>query len=143
MDKAFGSATPWASYPATGLDAVAENSASFRHSGRKLRRKDDVIWRINIPEVKKRLPDELRDVLKHAWADLFSVEMLETAIPTLQDLDAWRPDEPFVLFFEPPSLDVRIINQGAILSVMPRARLVLGGFLQQHPLLYDRIIIPR
>jgi len=105
--------------------------------------KDAAIWRINIPEVKKLLPDKLKAVLHNAWADLFSVEMLEEHIRTLETLDAWRPNEPFILFFEPPSLDVRIINQWAILSVMPGARLVLGEYLQQHPKLYDRIIIPK
>jgi hypothetical protein len=105
--------------------------------------KDAAIWRINIPEVKKLLPDDLRDVLYHASADLFSVEMLESNIPTLENLDAWRPGEPFIIFFEPPSLDARIINQGAILSVMPGPRLILTEFLKEHPMLYDRVIIPK
>lgn len=104
---------------------------------------DAAIWRINIPEIKRLLPDDLRDVLHHASADLFSVEMLEDNIPTLEDLDAWRPGEPFIIFFEPPSLDARIINQGAILSVMPGPRLILTEFLKEHPRLYDRVIIPK
>lgn len=104
---------------------------------------DAAIWRINIPEIKRLLPDDLRDVLHHACADLFSVEMLEGNIPTLEDLDAWRPGEPFIIFFEPPSLDARIINQGAILSVMPGPRLILTKFLKEHPMLYDRVIIPK
>jgi hypothetical protein len=105
--------------------------------------KDAAIWRINILEVKKLLPDELRDVLHEACADLFSVEMLEGNIRTLEKFDAWRPGEPFILLFEPPSLDARIINQAAIHLVMSDAKLLLSSFLQQHPMLYDRIIIPK
>jgi len=47
------------------------------------------------------------------------------------------------LLFEPPSLDARIINQAAIHLVMSDAKLLLSSFLQQHPTLYDRIIIPK
>ncbi|MCK9621118.1 MAG: FRG domain-containing protein [Methylobacter sp.] len=105
--------------------------------------KDAAIWRINILEVKKLLPDKLKEVLDNSCADLFSVEMLEDNIRTLNKLDTWRPDEPFILFFEPPSLDARIINQGAILSVMSDAKLILSEFLKEHSTLYDRIIIPK
>lgn len=105
--------------------------------------KDAAIWRINIPEIKKLLPDGLRQVLQAQCADIFSVDMLEERIRTLEDLDSWRPGQPFILFFEPPSLDARIINQGAILSIMPGAALIVSEFLKQHPQLYDRIIIPK
>jgi hypothetical protein len=105
--------------------------------------KDAAIWRINILEAKKLLPDDLRAVLDTASADLFSVEMLEDTIQTLEKLDGWSPDQLFIIFFEPPSLDARIINQGAILSIMPGAKTVLTALLDRNPQLYDRIIIPK
>jgi hypothetical protein len=49
----------------------------------------------------------------------------------------------FVLFFEPPSLDARIVNQGAIMSVMPGASLTIDNQLRENPHLFRRIVIPR
>ncbi|HEX8621922.1 MAG TPA: hypothetical protein VF718_08105 [Allosphingosinicella sp.] len=68
--------------------------------------------------------------------------MLE-AYRTLSDLDRFRGD--FVLFFEPPSLDERIVNQGAVLSVLPRAGRDLKALLDEaaDDGLYKRIIIPK
>lgn len=104
--------------------------------------KDGVIWCIDVAEARSLLPDKFRDVLKREYAFLFSVEMLEF-IKTLDDLDRFGKQNSFVLFFEPPSLDARIINQGAIMSVMSGATLVLSDFLRNHPNLYRRIIIPK
>lgn len=108
--------------------------------------KDAAIWCINVVEARSILPDTLEDVLKREYAYLFSVEMLEF-IPSLEKFDSYKSagtgDGSFVLFFEPPSLDARIINQGAIMSVMPGATLVLSDFLESHPALCHRIIIPK
>ena len=47
-----------------------------------------------------------------------------------------------MLFFEPPSLDSRIVNQGGIMSILPDSNLIPSDFLKSHPNLYFRIIIP-
>jgi hypothetical protein len=103
--------------------------------------KDAAIWCINVVAARELLPQRLRDVLMHEDAFLFSVEMLEF-IASLRTFDELAGDDPFLLFFEPPSLDARIVNQGAILSTMPGAHLRLATFLERHPNLYRRIIIP-
>jgi hypothetical protein len=104
--------------------------------------KDAAIWCIDVGKVHSLLPDKLRDVLRREYAYLFSVEMLEF-IGTLTEFDNLAEHGDFVLFFEPPSLDARIVNQGAIMSLMPGATLVLSEFLKNHPTLYYRIIIPK
>ncbi|BBA37170.1 FRG domain protein [Methylocaldum marinum] len=104
--------------------------------------RDAAIWCINVVEARSLLPEKLRDVLKRESAFLFSVEMLEF-IRTLDEFDQLAENGRFVLFFEPPSLDARIVNQGAIMSAMPGATLVLSEFLLNHPALYFRIIIPK
>jgi hypothetical protein len=48
-----------------------------------------------------------------------------------------------VIFFEPPSLDQRIVNQYAFFSVMTKPTSILDNWLVQHPKLYRRIIIPK
>lgn len=47
--------------------------------------------------------------------------MLDKAVPTLQHLDEFQP-QTFILFMEPPSLDERIVNQAALLSIMSRPK---------------------
>lgn len=105
--------------------------------------KDGAIWCVDVVNARALLPKLLRDILNREYAFVFSVEMLEV-IASLPDFDALQAEHgPFALFFEPPSLDSRIINQGAILSVMPGADLVLSDFLEKHPEIYRRIIIPK
>ncbi|HEX9160928.1 MAG TPA: FRG domain-containing protein, partial [Thermoanaerobaculia bacterium] len=48
----------------------------------------------------------------------------------------------FVLFFEPPSLDERIVNQFALFSLPSSARLSLEDLLKRREAAYRRIVIP-
>jgi hypothetical protein len=103
--------------------------------------KDGVIWCIDVVRARDLLPDLLHKKLKEEYAWLFSVEMLDF-IPSIGEFDQLAKEGPFLLCFEPPSLDGRIVNQGAIFSVMPGAGLRLTDFLTNHQELYRRIIIP-
>jgi hypothetical protein len=105
--------------------------------------KDGVIWCIDVAEARTLLPAKLRDILHAEYAYLFSVEMLEE-ITSLSEFDGLAGEQGrFVVFFEPPSLDARIINQGAIMSIMPGPDLTVSDLLRDHPSLYRRIIIPK
>jgi hypothetical protein len=105
--------------------------------------KDGVIWCVDVTEVRSLLPEKLLNVLKLEYAWLFSVEMLDF-IPSLDEFDRFAEEHgSFLLFFEPPSLDERIVNQGAIMSIMPGPDLVCSEFLEDHPEIYYRIIIPK
>lgn len=104
--------------------------------------RDGAIWCVDVARARELLPVSLRAILEHENAYLFSAEMLDP-IQSLEELDRLGEDAPFALFFEPPSLDARIVNQGAVLSVMPGAGLSVGGFLGAHPELCHRIIVPR
>src|SRR4051812_3233701 len=103
--------------------------------------RDAVIWCVDVVKAHALLPGMLRDVLTRESAWLFSVEMLQS-IPSLEEYDGMARGSRFTLFFEPPSLDARIVNQGAIMSVMPGPGLVLTDFLSDHPELCRRILIP-
>src|SRR5215213_9347505 len=104
--------------------------------------KDGVIWCIDADKARSLLPETLRAVLDREYAFLFSVEMLEF-ISTLDEFDNLAASGNFVLFFEPPSLDTRIVNQGAVMSVMPGEGPILSDFLMSNPQIYHRIIIPK
>ena len=60
----------------------------------------------------------------------------------LRDVDALGSDSPFVAFIEPPSLDARILNQFALFSLMPDASAHMNAWLDAHPHLHRRIVIP-
>jgi FRG domain len=105
--------------------------------------KDAAIWCIDVVKARALLPEEDIKFLHARYAWLFDIEMLDT-FKSLADFDSLaKKHGNFVLFFEPPSLDGRIVNQGAIMSVMPGADLDLGDYLKDHPELYRRFIIPK
>jgi hypothetical protein len=102
--------------------------------------KDGVVWAVDVTAMRKLLPDPLIAALDRHRAVLFSVEMLPE-INNLDDLDSMAAGRAFAIFFEPPSLDGRIVNQAAILSLMPSARLDLKTFLESYPAAIKRITI--
>jgi hypothetical protein len=103
--------------------------------------RDGAIWMVNANKVQELLPEALRDQLKGEGADYATVDMLNRAVPTLSDLDALAPPD-FVVFFEPPSMDDRIINQFALFSIMPNPKAMLDQWLLDHPDLWYKIILP-
>jgi len=107
--------------------------------------KDGVIWAVDVVKAIDYLPPEFQRTLEDESAFLFSIEMLEHLVSSLREFDDLSRNGEFVLFFEPPSLDARIINQGAIMSIMPGAALDLKTFLTRRGAtsLYHRIIIPK
>jgi hypothetical protein len=102
---------------------------------------DAAIWMVDAHKVQDRLPEKLRETLQGEGADYFTVDILARTFRTLAELDALAPPE-FVIFFEPPSMDDRIVNQFALFSVMPGARTVLDAWLGDHPDLWHKIILP-
>ncbi len=76
------------------------------------------------------LPPPLREILKSESANIFTTEMLNRVATTLDDYDSLGGD--FVAFFEPPSLDERIVNQFALFSLPSSARISLEELLKQR-----------
>ncbi len=102
---------------------------------------DGVVWAINYVRAHRLLPDNLKLQLEREGANVFTVEMLSQSVKTLQELDELR-EEPFVLFFEPPSIDDRIANQFAFFSVMSDPQALLDDWIEQNPTAGRKIIIP-
>lgn len=105
--------------------------------------RDGLIWAFNYVRSQQYLPDMLREVLAQEGSNVFTAEMLQRCAATLPDLDALAAGgDHFVAFFEPPSLDSRIVNQYALFSLMSSASISLDTWLDEHPELFRRIIIP-
>jgi hypothetical protein len=102
---------------------------------------DGVIWAIHHVKTNRLLPQKLRDILEDEGTAVFSAEMLDRAAASLSAFDRLS-DQPFVSFFEPPSLDARIVNQYALFSLMSDPAARLDEWLQEHPDMYRRVIVP-
>ena len=123
----------WTYSPYVALHFATADSDKFN--------KDGVIWRVDTSEVNRCLSDSLSHILEERKALVFTVEMLDEVVPTLEQLDQFsRP--PYLLFFEPPSLDARIVNQFALFSVISNPRVRLDSWLAESPSYYSRIIVP-
>ena len=79
---------------------------------------DAVLWAVDVAVVHRSLPVALRESLEREGSLVFTTELLASHAAGPEDLDRLRADEPFALFFEPPTLDERIANQAAVLSII-------------------------
>jgi hypothetical protein len=102
---------------------------------------DAAIWCVDFVQTNRLLPPRLKAVLQDEGSNAFTVEMLDRIAGSLPDLDRCDTN-PFVVFLEPPSLDDRIVNQFALFAMMSSATARLDTWLEAHPELYRRIIIP-
>jgi hypothetical protein len=102
---------------------------------------DGAIWSVDYVKTNELLPRSLRDLLRSEGSNVFTAEMLDGIAGSLPDFDKLGREE-FVVFFEPPSLDERIVNQFALFSLMSSPTAALDDWLDKHPELYRRIILP-
>lgn len=123
----------WTYSPFTAMHFATSNTEKYDIDG--------VIWKVDFVKVNNLIPEPLKSVLSREKCNAFTVEMLESEFSTLHKFDE-TIGRGHVLFFEPPSLDDRIVNQFALFSMMTSATDVLDDWLVKHPEVYRRIIIP-
>ncbi|MFL5801583.1 MAG: FRG domain-containing protein [Roseiflexaceae bacterium] len=102
---------------------------------------DAVVWCINYVQSVQFLPDKLQTILRDEGANVFTGEMLSGGAQSLSALEHLS-DAPFVVFFEPPSFDDRIVNQFALFALMSHATTRLDTWLGDHDDLAVQVIIP-
>ena len=102
---------------------------------------DGVIWAVNYVKAHNILPDRLSKKLEEEGANVFTVEMLFESMKSLTELEELSTD-PFILFFEPPSIDDRIVNQFAFFSMSSDSRVALNTWLENKNDIWRKIIIP-
>ena len=102
---------------------------------------DGAIWAIDFRAAHRLLPASLHAPLEAEGSDVFTVEMLDRSAVTLEAFRALA-DDPFLLFFEPPSLDERIVNQFALFSVVSDPTLSVEAWVRSHPEICRKIVIP-
>jgi hypothetical protein len=101
---------------------------------------DGLIWMVDFVQTNRFLPKKLRSALEDEGMNAMSANLLANVAPTLGDFDGLG--ENFVVFFEPPALDERIVNQYALFSLMPSPEARMDEWLDDHPELARRIVLP-
>lgn len=125
----------WTFSPYIALHFATSNRGSYTRSG--------VIWCVDYVATHALLPGGLGSRVKPLDYGLFTTEILQAAAGTLADFDEYTAGSPGApLFFEPPSLDDRIINQSAVFSIMTGADESLARWFENHPEVCRKVVIP-
>lgn len=125
----------WTFSPYIALHFMCEDINFYKHDG--------VLWCINYYGTKEFLPYRFKKALENENAKGFDITILKSICPNIRDLKKiHEEDGDFIVFFEPPSLDDRIINQFALFSFMSDAAMLVNDWLNEHEELYFRLIIP-
>ena len=102
--------------------------------------KDGAIWCVHFGKVHELLPADLSHALQKEGADMFTVDMIQNTLPSIQEFNDMHS---IPIFFEPPSMDTRIMNQYALFSINSDVTMELNHWLEQHPDLWKKVIIPK
>ena len=127
----------WTWSPLVALHFATADMQSFQTDG--------LIWMVDIRGVRQELPVSLREQLQDYGTASFDVELLSDI-----KLNPWElvnyPDQlstdGFMLFFEPPSMDDRIINQFALFSILSDPQISQDNWFLSRPHLCRTVIIP-
>ena len=123
----------WTYSPYVAMHFATHNVRDFQQDG--------AIWCVDYRKTNALLPPPLRTILEEDEVNIFTTEMLNRVATTINQFDSMAKDD-FVAFFEPPSLDERIVNQFALFSLPSSGRLSLEELLHRREGTYRRIIIP-
>ena len=123
----------WTYSPYVALHFATARARAFEEDG--------AVWMVDYVRAHELAPRKLRDQLEHEGANLFTTEMIAAVASDFEELDKLGDD--FVVFVEPPSFDERIVNQYALFSLMSRADASLDDWLERHPALWRKLVIPR
>jgi hypothetical protein len=122
----------WTFSPYVALHFMTQDAAFYGEDG--------IVWTIDYVRAKALLPPPLRRILDEEDSNVFTAEMLVRAASTFREFD--NLGDEFIAFFEPPSLDDRIVNQYALFSLMPRVDAQVEGWLARHSEICGRLVVP-
>ncbi len=107
---------------------------------RKMDKRDCVVWRMNIKDMNRELPEKYKRALEDRQTSTFSVELLHSVAHSLEQYDLDMGTGTMVNL-EPPSISQRIINQYSFFSVIPSAITDIEAFFEEHTRQTVRFVI--
>ncbi|MCB1745236.1 MAG: FRG domain-containing protein, partial [Gammaproteobacteria bacterium] len=102
---------------------------------------DGAVWKVDYHQASRLLPPRLGSKLTELSSNVFTTDLLSELVDNLDEFDLLSKSD-FVMFLEPPSIDDRIVNQFALFSIISNARVALDSWLETHPELYTKVVIP-
>jgi hypothetical protein len=122
----------WTYSPYVALHFATAHPIDHEHDGS--------IWMVDFVKTNQLLPKKLRAAVEELGMNALSADVLREHATTLPEFD--RLGEDFVVFFEPPALDQRIVNQYALFSLMPSPHARMDEWLERNPGLARRVVVP-
>ena len=126
----------------THSSLVALNFAVAEADFGMLDKRDCAVWRFDMRELNKYLPQKYKDALDAEKTFVFSVKSLNAVVDSLDQYDEDMGNRAFVSL-EPPSVDQRIINQYSFFTVMPSGIENVTDFLKNCPAVTNKYIIDK
>jgi hypothetical protein len=117
---------------------------NFATSNVKRYDRDGAVWKVQYAQAHDMLPKKVRDALVKQGGSVFTTETLAQVLEKLEDLDglATRTND-FAIFFEPPSIDERIVNQFAYFSVLTNPSRTMDDWLNSTVATSVKIVVPK
>lgn len=103
---------------------------------------DGTLLGVDCARAHRLLPGPLREELDREGALVFTTEMLARVARDLDGFDRLAGERPFLAFFEPPSLDERVVNQSSVLSAASSPAYQVQEWLAAHPDLWRGWLLP-
>ena len=123
----------WTYSPLVALHFVTERADAVSEDG--------IVWCVDYVRAKALLPEPLQATLRAECCDVFTPELLASAVKSLEEL-ASLSEEPSLVFLEPPALDERIVAQYALFSLLTNAEADMNGWVDRHGDMCRRVRIP-
>lgn len=122
----------WTASPYVALHFATENADHMDEDG--------AVWAVHI----RQTLSYANPAFVEEWQKLGSygleISTLSEIAPTMDDFSKFEGD-PFAVFFEPPALDDRIVNQFAIFSAISDPTLSMDEWLLSHPDVEHKMIV--
>ena len=110
---------------------VALHFANTEDNLDMLSQRDCVVWRIDLRDLNRNLPEKYKEHLASKKSFVFSLDGLTEVAESIAQYDEDMGNNAMVCF-EPPSIDQRIANQYSFFSVVPNGIEDLETFLDGH-----------